>query len=39
MLLSPRAGQELTCVPLRGTVRHGQRPPKLAPLRRRLKSG
>ena len=35
MLRCARAGQELACVPVRGAVRHGQRPPKLEPLRHR----
>jgi hypothetical protein len=29
------AGFELPYVPLAGAIRHGQRPPKLEPLRRR----
>jgi hypothetical protein len=32
MLRSAGAGQELPYVPVAGAVRHGQRPPKLAPL-------
>jgi hypothetical protein len=32
MLRSAAAGQELPYVPVDGAVRHGQRPPKLAPL-------
>jgi hypothetical protein len=32
MLRSAAAGQELPYVPVSGAVRHGQRPPKLAPL-------
>ncbi len=32
MLRSAAAGQELPYVPVAGAVRHGQRPPKLAPL-------
>ena len=31
-------GEELTYVPVRGTVRNGQRPPKLEPLRRATQS-
>lgn len=38
MLRSAAAGQQLACVPVAGAVRHGQRPPKLAPLTRRLKN-
>ena len=34
LLRCVRAGEELTYVPVRGTVRSGQRPPKLEPLRR-----
>ena len=33
MLRSAAAGQELSYVPVAGAVRHGQRPPKLAPLK------
>jgi hypothetical protein len=33
MLRSVRAGEELTYVPVKGAVRHGPRPPKLAPIR------
>jgi hypothetical protein len=33
MLRCVTAGQELEYIPLAGAVRHGQRPPKLAPLR------
>ena len=33
LLRSVRAGEELTYVPVKGTVRHGPRPPKLAPIR------
>jgi len=32
LLRSVRAGQELTYVPVEGAVRHGPRPPKLAPV-------
>jgi hypothetical protein len=35
MLRCAAAGQQLTYVPVAGAVRHGQRPPKLAPLPRR----
>ncbi len=35
MLRCARAGEELSYVPVRGAVRHGARPPKLEPLRRR----
>ncbi len=35
MLRCARAEQELTYVPVRGAVRHGARPPRLEPLRRR----
>jgi hypothetical protein len=35
MLRCAAAGQQLTHVPVAGAVRHGQRPPKLAPLTRR----
>lgn len=34
MLRSVSAGQELTYIPVAGAVRHGERPPKLAPLPR-----
>ncbi len=37
MLRCARAGDELTYVPVRGAVRHGARPAKLEPLRRRLR--
>jgi len=33
LLRSVRAGEELTYVPVKGAVRHGPRPPKLAPIR------
>ncbi|HEY3461284.1 MAG TPA: hypothetical protein VGL52_10710 [Casimicrobiaceae bacterium] len=33
LLRCVRAGEELTYVPVQGAVRHGPRPPKLAPLR------
>ncbi len=33
LLRCVRAGEELTYVPVKGAVRHGPRPPKLAPLR------
>jgi len=35
MLRCARAGEELTCVPVRGTVLHGERAPRLEPIRRR----
>jgi hypothetical protein len=35
MLRRVAEGQELTYIPVLGAVRHGQRPPKLEPLRRR----
>ena len=35
MLRCARAGQDLAYVPVQGAVRHGARPPKLEPLRRR----
>ncbi len=35
MLRCARAGTELAYVPVRGAVRHGARPPRLEPLRRR----
>jgi hypothetical protein len=35
MLRSVLAGRELEYVPLQGAVRHGERPPKLEPLRKR----
>ncbi len=38
MLRCARAGEDLSCVPVRGAVRHGARPPRLEPLRR-VKSG
>lgn len=34
LLRCARAGEELPCVPVRGAVRHGRRPPKLTPLQR-----
>jgi len=39
LLRSVRAGEELPYVPVIGAVRHGQRPPKLAPLRGIMKDG
>jgi hypothetical protein len=33
LLRCVRAGEELTYVPVKGAVRHGPRPPKLAPIR------
>jgi len=33
MLRCARSGEELTYVPVEGAVRHGARPPKLAPIR------
>ena len=35
LLRHAREGRELEYVPVRGAVRHGQRPPKLEPLGRR----
>ncbi len=34
LLRQARAGEELEYVPVAGAVLHGQRPPKLAPLRK-----
>ncbi len=34
MLRCVRAGEELPYIPVKGAVRHGARPPKLAPIRR-----
>jgi hypothetical protein len=38
LLRSVHAGQELTYVPVEGAVRHGPRPPKLAPIKGIMKS-
>ena len=37
LLRCVRSGEELPYVPVQGAVRHGQRPPKLAPIRGILK--
>jgi hypothetical protein len=39
MLRCVLAGMELEYVPIAGATRHGQRPPKLAPIRGILKNG
>ena len=33
LLRCVRSGEELTCVPVKGAVRHGPRPPRLPPIR------
>jgi hypothetical protein len=39
LLRSVRAGEELEYVPVEGAVRHGPRPPRLAPIKGILGSG
>ena len=39
MLRCVRAGVELECAPIAGATRHGQRPPKLAPMKGMLRAG
>jgi hypothetical protein len=33
LLRSVRSGEQLPCVPVKGAIRHGRRPPKLAPIK------